>query len=66
MDTADEQDIENPPGGGSVANGANGTNGTNGANGQHQTPEGSLVSFLSTCNGAIAVEFLYVSLLYIH
>ncbi|KAG5317419.1 DRI protein, partial [Pseudoatta argentina] len=41
MDTADEQDIENP-GGGSMANGANGTNGTNGANGQHQTPEGSL------------------------
>ncbi|KYQ55075.1 Protein dead ringer [Trachymyrmex zeteki] len=41
MDTADEQDLENP-GGGSMANGANGTNGTNGANGQHQTPEGSL------------------------
>ncbi|EGI67497.1 hypothetical protein G5I_03890 [Acromyrmex echinatior] len=41
MDTADDQEIENP-GGGSLINGANGTNGTNGANGQHQTPEGSL------------------------
>lgn len=49
MDSADEQDVENP---GGMANGANGTNGahgangTHGTNGQHPTPEGSLVSFL--------------------
>ncbi|XP_050450331.1 AT-rich interactive domain-containing protein 3A-like isoform X2 [Cataglyphis hispanica] len=48
MDSADEQDVENPGGmanGGSGANGANGAhgaNGANGANGQHPTPEGSL------------------------
>ncbi|XP_070150401.1 protein dead ringer isoform X2 [Polyergus mexicanus] len=54
MDSADEQDVENPGGmangasgangtnGAHGANGANGTNGTNGANGQHPTPEGSL------------------------
>ncbi|KYM93740.1 hypothetical protein ALC62_15665 [Cyphomyrmex costatus] len=52
MDTAEDQDLENP-GGGSIANGANGTNGTNGANGQHQTPEGSLVK---RCTESIEIE----------